>query len=123
MIRFELLRDKGILVVRPEEVLRVEDFATIAVEVDPYIDAQGGLKGLMVVAPSFLGWKDFESLTEHLKFVRNHHQKIERVAVLTDNHVLKVAQVIANHLAHPDFKLFEPKDEVTALRWLEGKGG
>ena len=123
MIRFELLRDKGILVIRPEEALGAGDFASIAVEVDPHIAAQGGLKGLMVVAPSFLGWENFEGLIEHLKFVRDHHQKIERVAVLTDNHVLKVAQVIANHLAHPDFKLFEPRDEVVAILWLEGKGG
>lgn len=123
MIRFELLRDKGILVVRAEEALREEDFAAIAAEVDPYIAAQGGLTGLMVVAPSFPGWENFAGLIGHLKFVREHHRKIERVAVLTGNYVLRVAQAVADHLAHPEFKLFEPKGEAAALRWLEGKGG
>ena len=123
MIRFELLRDKGILVVRPHEALRAEDFATIAAEVDPYIAAQGGLRGLMVVAPSFPGWENFAGLIGHLQFVRDHQRKIERVAVLTDNHVLKVAQAVADHLAHPEFKLFEPKGEAAALHWLEGTRG
>ncbi len=123
MIRFELLRDKGILVVRPEVALRAEDFATIAAEVDPYIAAQGGLRGLMVVAPSFPGWENFAGLIGHLQFVRDHQRKIERVAVLTDNHVLKVAQAVADHLAHPEFKLFEPKNEAAALLWLEGRRG
>lgn len=123
MIGFELLRDKGILVVRPDEALRAGDFATIAAEVDPYIASQAGLKGLMVVAQSFPGWASFEGLVGHLRFVRDHHRKIKRVAVLTDNRFLKVAQAVAEHFAHPDFKLFEPKDEVAALRWLEGKGG
>lgn len=119
MIRSELLRDKAILVVRPEEALRARDFAAIAAEVDPYIAAHGGLTGLMVVAPSFPRWEDFAALIEHLKFVRDHQRKIERVAVLTDNPVLKVAQAVADHLAHPEFRLFRPDEEAAALLWLD----
>lgn len=120
MIGFELLRDKGILVVRPQKALRAEDFAAIAAEVDPYIAAQGGLTGLMIVAPSFPGWENFAALIGHLKFIRDHQQKIERVAVLTDNPVLKVAQGVADHLAHPEFKLFKPGEEAAALQWFAG---
>jgi hypothetical protein len=123
MVRFELLRERGLLVIHPEGALRAEDFLAVAAEVDPYIAEKGGLKGLMVKAPSFPGWESFAALIGHLKFVRDHHRKIARVAVVTDSPILKVAQAVADHLAHPEIELFKPADEAVALRWLEAAGG
>ena len=73
MISFELLSDKGILVVRPHGALEVGDFHALAQTVDPYIADKGPLSGLMIDAPSFPGWESFAALIEHLKFVRRDH--------------------------------------------------
>jgi hypothetical protein len=118
MISHELLRENGILIVRPQGVLEANDFRQLAQAVDPYIAEKGGLAGLMIEAPSFPGWKSFAALIEHLKFVRDHHRKIRRVAAVTDSAFLKIMPRIAEHFAHPDIKVFESGEKARALVWL-----
>ena len=50
MVNYDLLRDEGILVIRPESPLEAVDFQKIAEEVDPYIEAHGKLHGVMIDA-------------------------------------------------------------------------
>ena len=55
MIKFELLRDAGVLIVAPKEALTAEDSRTISSAIDPYIGSNGKLTGLLLEAPSFPG--------------------------------------------------------------------
>jgi len=119
VVRFELLRDAGILVVEPRGALSADDFLAIARTIDPYIEERGKLTGLLVDAPSFPGWDSFGALIQHLKFVRDHHRKIDRVAAVTDNEFLKIAPRIAAHLAHPEIRVFAGNDRAQALAWLQ----
>ena len=59
------------------------------------------------------------ALVEHMKFVKNHHRQIDRIAVVTDSEVLKIAPKIAEHFAHPAFKVFGSGDSARAIAWLE----
>ena len=43
MIKFELSKDAGLLVVEPREALTAEDFQVISQTVDPYITENGKL--------------------------------------------------------------------------------
>src|SRR5204862_7726539 len=113
------MRDKGILVVRPQGALEVVDFDRLAQVVDPYIADRGALSGLLIDAPSFQGWESFAALIEHLKFVRDHHRKIRRVAAVTDSSFLKVAPRIAAHFAQPEIRVFGNGERAEALAWLE----
>ena len=47
MLTHELLRDKGILLIRPEGPIQPGDFESVARVVDPYIEQMGGLRGVM----------------------------------------------------------------------------
>jgi hypothetical protein len=120
MIRCELLRDKGILVLSPEGELEAGDFVGVAHVIDPYIAEHGTLTGLLIDAPSFPGWDSFGALVEHIKFVRDHHKKIGRVAAVSDSSFLKVAPRIARHFAQPEIKSFASHEKPRALEWLEG---
>ena len=119
MIKFELLRDFGLLVVEPNGRLNVEDFRSVSQTVDPFISANGKLNGLLVDAPSVPGWESFAALVEHLKFVRDHHRKIDRVAIVTDSKILTIAPKIAEHFAHPEFKVFRSGERAAAFAWLQ----
>jgi hypothetical protein len=114
-----LLEDAGILVVEPRDALTAGDFQAIARTIDPYIEQRGHLAGLLVDAPSFPGWDSFGALIQHLKFVRDHHRKIDRVAAVTDNEFLKIAPRIAEHFAHPEIWVFSSARRAEALAWLE----
>jgi len=43
---------------------------------------------------------------------------IERVAAVTDSTILTIAPKIAEHFAHPEFKVFKSGDRAAALAWL-----
>ena len=66
----------------------------------------------MVYTKSFPGWESFGALVSHLKFVADHHQKIERVAAVTDSGFLNIMPRIADHFVHAKVRHFnfEEKD-------------
>jgi hypothetical protein len=119
MLGHELLRERGILILRPEGALRAEDFAALAGVVDPYIGQRGELEALMIDAPSFPGWENFAALLSHLRFVRDHHRLIRRIAVVSDSAFLAVAPRIANHFVSAEVRTFDAGARAAALAWLE----
>jgi hypothetical protein len=119
MIHFELLRDRGVLVVTPQGPLEKSDFELVGQEVDPYIAAKGKLTGLMIYAKSFPGWKNFEGLLSHLKFVGDHQRHIGRVAAVSDSEILTIMPGIVGHFVSAEVKHFGFDEKERALAWLE----
>jgi SpoIIAA-like len=120
MIQHELLRDRGILILKPEGALRADDFTGLAAVVDPYIEQHGELKGLMIDAPSFPGWEDFAALVSHLRFVRDHHKQVRRIAVVSDSPLLALGPKIASHFVSAELRTFSAAQRAAALAWIEG---
>jgi len=122
MLRHELLIDKRILVIHPEGPLQSADFERIGKEVDPFIEKHGDLAGLMIEAARPPGWEDFASLVTHIRFVRDHHRRIRRIAVVTDSSFLSVAPKIAGHFVSAEVKTFPAAGREAALAWIESGG-
>jgi hypothetical protein len=118
MLEHELLRTEGLLILRPKGRLEAADFERLARDVDPYLEADGKLHGLMIDAEAFPGWADFASLIAHLRFVRDHHRKIERIAVVSDSTVLTAVPTIASHFVQADLRHFSRAQREEALAWL-----
>jgi hypothetical protein len=121
VVRFELLKDAGILMIQPTGPLSADDFRAVASAVDPYIEERGTLTGLLIEAPSFPGWDSFGALIQHLKFLRDHHRKIDRVAAVTDSSFLKIGPRIAEHFVHPEIRVFASGERAQALVWLQSR--
>lgn len=119
MLQHELLRDRGILILKPEGPLKAEDFTALAGTIDPYIEQNGKLNGLMIEAPSFPGWEDFAALLSHLRFVRDHHRQIRRIAVVSENPLLTALPKIASHFISAQVRTFAADDRAAALAWIE----
>ena len=118
MLAHELLREEGILLVRPQGPIHAGDFEAIAKVVDPYIEQTGGLRGVMVEAPSFPGWDSFAALVSHLRFVRDHHRLVAKIAVVSDSAALSIAPHIARHFVNAEFRHFNANQREAALAWL-----
>ena len=119
MLRHELLTDKRILILHPDGPLQSADFERIGREVDPFLEKHGDLAGLMIEAARPPGWDSFASLVTHLRFVRGHHERIKRIAVVTDSPFLSVAPKIAGHFVSAEVKTFPASDRAAALAWIE----
>jgi hypothetical protein len=121
MITHELLADQGILILRPYGALTASDFESLAAFVDPYLEKSGTLHGLMIEAESFPGWNDFAALVCHLKFVKAHHTRVEKIAAVTDGAFGTVAPKIASHFVKAEVRHFPSREREQALAWLSGK--
>jgi tRNA U38,U39,U40 pseudouridine synthase TruA len=122
MLNYDLQEDNGILVLKPEGKLEAADFTTLANRVDAYLEGHETLHGVLIRAKAFPGWKDFSALLAHLKFVRRHHQKIEKVAVVADGGFATVMPNIASHFVHAQVRHFEFEHEDAAWGWLALSG-
>ena len=119
MLVNELMLDEKILVITPEGSLEATDFERLAKEVDPHIEANGTLNGLMIYTESFPGWENFAALLSHIKFVKEHHRNIEKVAAVTDNGFLSILPRVTSHFVHAEVKHFSYQDKDVALDWLK----
>src|SRR5262249_53794711 len=123
MLHHELLRDQGILLVRPQGPIQAGDFESGAKVVDPYIEEKGKLRGVMVEAQSFPGWDTFAALLSHLRFVRDHHQRISKIAAVSDSTILSILPQLAKHFVKADVRHFNTTDRDAALAWLRESDG
>ena len=118
MITIHLDREHSILHIQPQSALEQADFEKLAATVDPYIAETGGLAGLIVEAPSFPGWKRFGALVAHLRFVRDHHKFIRRIAVVTDSTFGDLAEDLAAHFVSAEIRHFPASEIEKARRWI-----
>jgi hypothetical protein len=118
MISYELDENAGVLTVQPEEKLEAQDFLTLSEVVDPFLKERGRLNGIVIVTKKFPGWEDFNGMIEHMRFVRNHHRKIAKVAIVTDSKIADVAESLGKHFVKASIKHFSFKEHESAKTWM-----
>lgn len=118
MLKFQLDETEGILVIFPQGPLATEDFQALSAEVDSYLERTGSLRGLLIETESFPGWEGFSGLTAHLRFVRDHHRAVRRVAVVSDGAVISHLPGLASHFVAADVKHFPVSERDCARAWL-----
>ncbi|PLX99009.1 MAG: hypothetical protein C0623_10550 [Desulfuromonas sp.] len=119
MIEFSLDEQSGILHVHPLDPLTEEDFKELAATVDPYIIRSGALKGLILEVPKFPGWESISAALSHFRFVRDHHRKVQRVAVVTDSMLAELAEHLARHFIAAEIRQFKTTDPEAARDWVK----
>ena len=112
-----------IAVLEPEGSLSKNDFESAANIIDPYIEDNNQLIGLIIHTKSFPGWDSFAALISHLRFVREHHKKISRVAFSTDSVIGKFAESVARHFINAEIKNFSHQELRKAKSWIVESSG
>ena len=118
MIEVTLQPNYGIVILEPKGSLTVQDFQQVTEVIDPYILSSGGLKGLMILAESFPGWDSFSALSSHLSFIKNHHQFVLKVAIVTNAVIGHLAGMLAEHFVAAQVRTFSFEDIDSAKSWL-----
>lgn len=122
MIQHRWHRDHQILEIEPDGPLQESDFRTLAAQVDPVLRDQDLLAGLLINGRHFSGWENFSALVEHLRFVRDHHRHIHKVAVLSDQSLLRLMPAIVGHFVSAEARPFSQSERQEALEWLASPG-
>ena len=118
MLNIELDKEAGIAIVQPEGALSEDDFDTVAGVIDPYLESHGELNGLIIYTKAFPGWESFGAMLKHFKFVKDHHQKLSHIALVTDSKIGSLAEKIAGHFVSADVKRFPYSQFVDAKSWI-----
>jgi len=112
-----LIPSRGVLVLEVERPLRASDFDALASTADAWIREHGRLSGLVVHAREFPGWENFAGLVRHLRFVREHHRVIERVALAADSRLASLGPRIAEHFVAAEVRHFAYDEIDAAIEW------
>ena len=120
MLKVNLSEAEGIAILEPDGELSESDFKTAAETIDPYIEKVGQLSGLIIHVKSFPGWDSFASFITHMKFVKQHHKKVSRIAFVTDSPIGSIAENIASHFVNAEIKNFSFDKLENAKKWILG---
>jgi hypothetical protein len=120
MLSVELDEGKGIALLEPDGPLSQGDFEAAAKLIDPHIEKTGQLNGLVIHTQAFPGWDSFAGLSSHLKFVKEHHKKISRIAIATDSVIGRLGESIASHFMNAEIKEFSFQELEQAKAWAAG---
>lgn len=120
MVEVELIENKGIVIVRPTENvgLTVADFQQISDTIDNYLKDYDSLLGVIVVADKFPGWENLNAFISHLKNIRDHHNSIKKVAIVSNSPFLTAAPHLIDPLVKTKVKHFAFKDFEEAKEWM-----
>jgi hypothetical protein len=119
MIDCRLDPDRSILHARLQGPLAADDFARLASAVDPHIEATGRLAGIVLETDRFPGWENLGALVSHIRFVRSHHERVGKVAIVTDSALGDVAERLASHFVSAEIKHFPSGQSEAAQRWIQ----
>ena len=122
MLDHRLDSEKSILFLRPKSALAAADFVELARSVDPHIEKTGGLAGLLVEVDAFPGWESLGAMAAHIRFVRDHHRRVKKVALVTDSSIGNIAERLASHFVAAEIKHFPAAQRAAAEKWIVGGG-
>jgi hypothetical protein len=119
MLKHRLILPEGILLLEPNEPLEAEDVESVIAEVDPYIAERAKLPGVLIHSQSFLSWADLNAMMAHMQFIESEHEKIGKLAFVSDSVLLAELPELAGHLIDLDVKHFPESAYDDASKWLE----
>ncbi len=118
MLHTILNKDNRIVILQPNGALRKEDFDKAVKVIDPFIEEHGKLNGIIIYAKSFPGWEDYAAFNRHLRFIKNHHKEIKKLAFVTGSIGGAFAELISSHFVAATIKSFEYDKIGDAKTWI-----
>lgn len=116
MIKVENV-NANVIEVKVPPTLKTNDFELITPSVDALIQQHGKIK-LLVDASEFNGWDTLAAFEEHMKFAKNHHQKIACIAIIPGHMWHHWVITLIKMFVHPKIKTFDKNEKTEALQWL-----
>ena len=113
MIKTEIISANALKIMVPVK-LQADDFDQIAPQIDSLISQHGKIR-LLIDASGFNGWENIAAFKNHAGFIKNHQQKVERIAIIAA-HVDWRGQNVPSSRE----RTYEKSHENDALQWIVG---
>jgi len=117
-MRVTLDEELAIVILEPTEPIDKSDFEQVGEVIDPFLESHGGLKGLIIQAKDFQGWNSTGAFLAHMKFIKTHYKKVDKIALVSDLKILGMTTFVAEHVMDIDVKLFKTDEFQRAKEWV-----
>lgn len=122
-VSHRLVPEPGVIVVEAKEPLRAQDFDALALTADTWLETHDELPGLVIHAREFPGWENVGGLLRHVRFVRDHHRKVNKVALAADSKLADLVPRLAEHFIQAEVKTFGYDQLGDAIAWASAPPG
>lgn len=121
-IDIKLDGDVGILTLEPaaDKALSEDDFEAVGKAIGNYLENHDQLRGILIHSRKFPGWQSIGALFAHLKFVNAVHDKISKVALVTNSPIGTFADHVLDPLMLAKVRKFDYDERDEAMGWLQG---
>lgn len=120
-ISIALDEDTGVLVLEPAAGLALseDDFEAVGKVIGDYLKGHARLRGILIHSRKFPGWQSVGALFAHLKFVNAVHDKIGKIALVTDSPMGTFADHVLDPLMLAKIRKFDDDKRDQAMSWLQ----
>jgi hypothetical protein len=122
-VTHRLLPESGVVVAEITDPLRAQDFDALATTADAWLASHDTLAGVVLHARTFPGWENIGGLLRHVRFVRDHHRRVRRVALAADTRLADLAPRLAAHFVEAEVRRFDYDRLDDAIAWAAGTDG
>jgi hypothetical protein len=102
-----------------DQALSEDDFEAVGKVIGDYLKDHDRLRGVLIHSRKFPGWQSVGALFAHLKFVNTVHDKIGKVALVTDSPMGTFADHILDPLMLAKVRKFDYDERDQAMGWLQ----
>jgi len=107
-----------IAILEPQAPLSADDFLLAKAIIDPFIEENGKLNGIIIYTKDFPGYESFGGFIKHMEFIKEHHKHIKKLAFVTDSVVGELGEKLGSHFISAEVKNFEYKELEKAKKWI-----
>lgn len=119
-MKIDVLTDRNIVVVTPDERLSASEIEAMKTALNSYINEHDRAPNLVIIAEHPPLWEDFDALKAHLALVRNHHEIVGKVAIVSDSTLLWAARGVADVFTKAKIRRFPEGARDAAIAWAQG---
>lgn len=119
--RIGITLDGSVLVLEPAagKALSEDDFEAVGKTIGDYLEEHDRLRGILIHSRQFPGWQSIGALFAHLKFVNSVHDKIGKVALVTNSPLGTFADRVLDPLMLAKVRKFDFDEREEAMSWLQ----
>jgi hypothetical protein len=118
VIKTEIISGNVLRIIAPEK-LNSEDFRQIGPQINSLISQHGKVR-LLIDASQFNGWENIAAFEKHAGFIKDHQQKVERIAVIAGHDWQQWVIGALRIFLHPEVRAYDKNHESEALQWIVG---
>lgn len=119
MISIEVHAEDNIFVIAPDAAISSDDIANLNRKVSDYINVNDRVPDLVIRAENFPAWKDFDAISNHIAFVKNHHRLVKKVAIVSDSSLVWLVRPFVNLFVGARVRHFPAGQFDSAYAWAK----